>query len=98
MEQLFQAQFSARCGAKLEIVKNQECANIEVIVADFLLEKGDFIVIKRHFCNRRNAQIECQSGAKNGVNHSNGLISFDWTTKLPEPKIPTILDKPKFSS
>ncbi|CAK5114269.1 unnamed protein product [Meloidogyne enterolobii] len=39
LEQLFQAQFSARCGAKLEIVKNQECANIEVIVADFLLEK-----------------------------------------------------------
>uniref|UniRef100_A0A914MZ47 Ig-like domain-containing protein n=1 Tax=Meloidogyne incognita TaxID=6306 RepID=A0A914MZ47_MELIC len=39
LEQLFQAQFSARCGAKLEIVKNPEGANIEVIVADFLLEK-----------------------------------------------------------
>ena len=40
LEQLFQVQFAARCGAKLEIEKNAMTANIEVIVADFLLEKG----------------------------------------------------------
>uniref|UniRef100_A0A1I8BWW7 Ig-like domain-containing protein n=1 Tax=Meloidogyne hapla TaxID=6305 RepID=A0A1I8BWW7_MELHA len=39
LEQLFLVQFSAKCGAKLEIVKSPECANIEVIVAEFILER-----------------------------------------------------------